>query len=187
MKEIELKRMHLEQEREITPLKLHWLQKDFMYPCEAVLVYYQIEPSMEQLKARDMQIIKAIDYLGIFDVLMSSEFSLKSAPSIKFIDFIQWAISKGFDIPEHLKHFQKGEESSESEDEGLSEEGVSGLSSLKFSLLLAEVAKRLMKEVSRQEKFRDSPANEIIKQSHDFKSLRMVVRTIRDGKDYGEV
>jgi len=68
----------------------------------------------------------------------------------------------------------------------LSEEGFLDLSSVKFPLLLSELARRLMREVSRQEKFRDSPANEIIQQSQDFKSLRMIVRTIREGKDYGD-
>lgn len=185
MKEIELKRMYLEQERKITPLKPHWLQKDFMQPCEAVLVYYQIEPAMEQLKARDMQIIKAVDYLGIYDVLMSSEFILKSPPSIKFVDFVQWAISKGFGLPEHLKHVQQGHESNKSEEEGSDEEGVSlNLSSVKLPLLLTELAKRLMKKISPESKYASLPANEIVKFSDEFKSLRAVVRAIRDGKDY---
>ncbi len=102
MKDIEFKKLHLEQERGISPLKSHWVKKDFMQPCEAVLVYYQIEPAMEQLKVRDMQIIKSVDYLGLYDVLMSSEFMMESGQCVKLVDFIQWVMSKGFDIPEHL-------------------------------------------------------------------------------------
>jgi len=100
--EIEQKKNLLEQERRISPLKPYWIKKDFIQPCEAILIYYQIEPTVGQLPHRNIQIIQAIDYLGIYDVLMSSKFIMNSGPYIELIDFIEWATDKGFNIPEHL-------------------------------------------------------------------------------------
>ncbi len=103
MDDIEYKKHMSEQKQTFSPLKPHWLKKDFVQPCEAVLIYYQIEPAKGMSMGRNDQIINAVDYLEIYDVLMSSEFIIKSARSIKLIDFIKWLINKDFEIPEHFK------------------------------------------------------------------------------------
>ncbi len=173
----------------MTPLKPHWVKKDYVSPEDAVLIYYSIDPIDSELQLpRNLQIIKAVDYLGIYEVLMSSKFMRGVRGYIMLQKFIECLSTKGYDIPEHLQPLQRGCKDNESEEEVLDgEEAISDLSSIKLPNLLGEVAIRLMKMVSKQSKFKDKPANEIVQQSDEFKSLRVVVKAIRDGKDYEDV
>jgi len=106
MSDIEYKKHMSEQEQTFSPLKPHWLKKDFVLPCEAVLIYYQIEPAKGVSMGRNNQIINAVDYLEIYDVLIPSKFIRNSACSIELIDFIKWLMEKGFDIPKHLQELE---------------------------------------------------------------------------------
>ncbi|NGX51162.1 MAG: hypothetical protein K1060chlam2_01022 [Chlamydiae bacterium] len=97
----ERKKANLEQEKRRNPLNLKWLKIDYLTPPQATLIYYGIEPSRDD--SRNMQIIQAVDFLGVLQVLTASEFILVRLNAIRFPEFVAWLEEKGFEIPSHLE------------------------------------------------------------------------------------
>jgi len=178
---VESKKARLEQERLDNPLEKKWLKMDFVEATEAVLIYYSVNPEFT-VTGEDVRLIKMIDCEEIFDVLIASEFFMYTRGSLKLREFIGWLVEKGYPIPLHL---QMHEKSAESDNEGSDEGGdLPKPASVKLPTLCGELAARLMKELSKEPKYMSLPAKEIIQKSEEFKSLRIIFKILRKGKDF---
>lgn len=179
--EIELKKKNFERFVKDNPLELHWLKKDFIRPCEAVLIYYGINPSHDSMVARDEQIIRMVDWCGVYDVLLSSKFLLYSQGSFELPKFVEWLGEKDFPIATHLQIIVNVEDVPSSS--SMSKKEKTKLSSIKLSALIEELSARLMIKLMEDPKYNGKASTDITRSAVGFKALRATVPHLRDVND----
>lgn len=173
----------LKKERSLRPLNPNLLKRDYAEPYQVCLFYYNLNPLEPDHHPQDMQVLKSIDYLGLYKALMHSKFILFQQNGVDLHAFSSWLQEKGFEIPLHFHTagLVKTSTSEDSENDG--ESPVQELKSTKLPLLLGEIAGRLMQEVSNDPEYHLMPALEVVRKSDEFKSFKSIVKKLR-GKDF---
>ena len=179
--EIEFKKKNLERFQKDNLLEPHWLKKDFIFPMQAVLIYYGINPANDSMFGRDEQFIRMVDWRGVYDVLLSSKFLQYNRGDLELAKFVEWLVEKDFPLPVHL---QKEKDDNYCDKEAGEEADYDILiSSVKLPVLLGEIARRLMVKLAKEAKYKEKPSTEIIEHSDEFKTLRALIKILRD-KDF---
>lgn len=162
---------HLKEMQQSRPLGLYWLKRDYVSHLEAVFIYYNIEPILQDLLQGPIE-----EYLQLFDIehlwetMIRSDLPYIYGKGLLLRDFLEFLVEKKFTIPPHLRS-DKFESTDVEGDEDIRNLNLLPMRPVQLQRLHARTFAAI---AWKDESYKDISANALVRTNNFKKAMELV-------------